>query len=412
MATDPMGAKTMNYLDHLQKITDALSNARQAEEIGNIILEAGMTALEAGGGAIALRLDEAPEILTWQGEEAAEYPLALNENSPLTGVIRNGDPLFIPDSDNLAVQYPRYSRRYAALSCLPLIVGERVIGAIEFVFSAPRYFDPLTQTYLALITHQCALALDRFWLFHQVDGLSIPPPQQSRGPRRQELQQELNEIRRRLLDGQEKERQLLALELHDGPVQDLYGVLYQLNELGESLLEENRQSQVATIQTRIEQTIERIRTISERLRPPALAPFGLEKAIRSLVDQIQASRPELTFRLSLDSDEQKLPEDIRLALFRICREALNNVIRHAEASQVEITFGLEEERAILKVADDGQGFEIPESWLSLVQAGHLGLAGIVERTAAIDGQLDIESAPGEGVSLQVQVTYPDMQEAR
>jgi signal transduction histidine kinase len=217
---------------------------------------------------------------------------------------------------------------------------------------------------------------------------------------RQRIEAELAEVRHRLEGSRERDRMHLARELHDGPVQDLYGVSFRLEALKDVLPNETSWAQFTAIQKTCQQVIGTLRTICGDLRPPTLAPFGLEKAIRSHADQFQEMYPELKVELKLAPDGQALPEGIRLALFRIYQEALNNLVRHAEASQVWIRFKLDSAKVVLEVQDDGHGFEVPERWVEMARQGHLGLAGAAERAEAIGGSLKIISSLGSGTTVQ------------
>ena len=100
-------------------------------------------------------------------------------------------------------------------------------------------------------------------------------------------------------------------------------------------------------------------------------------------------------------DGQALPEQMRLSLFRIYREALSNVARHAQARQVWIRFTFDAEQVVLEIQDDGLGFAVPQRWVELARQGHLGLVGMLERTEASGGQLQLNSAPGAGTLIRV-----------
>lgn len=224
---------------------------------------------------------------------------------------------------------------------------------------------------------------------------------------RQRTQAELAELQRRRLENEEANRLYLAQELHDGPVQELYGVSYALNEMKDALSDEVRSTRLAATQATVQRVIQALRATFSELRPPALAPFGLEKAIRSHAEQFQAAHPELEMELNLTPDGQTLPERVRLVLFRIYQEALNNIVRHAEAHYILIRFVMDPEQATLEVQDDGRGFEAQDRLIDLARQGHLGLVGISERTEAIGGQLQIISAPGEGTRVRVVVPRHD-----
>jgi len=224
---------------------------------------------------------------------------------------------------------------------------------------------------------------------------------------RKEMEAELAEVQRRLSDSLEAERLHMAQELHDGPIQDLYAISYRLTELAPVLPDEAGPEQMAAIQATLQQVLRTLRAISVELRPPALAPFGLEKAIRSYVEEFQKAHPELDVQLDLMADGQALPEPARLALFRIHQQALNNVVHHAEASFVAIRLKLDTQQVTLEIQDNGHGFRLPPRRIMLVRQGHLGLAGIAERVESIGGRLDIVTAPGEGTLIRVVVPRSD-----
>jgi signal transduction histidine kinase len=220
---------------------------------------------------------------------------------------------------------------------------------------------------------------------------------------RTRIEAELAETQRRLIDNTEAERLQLAQELHDGPMQELYGLTYQLEALRSDLEKEKHQEAAADIQGKIKEVIHTLRSTAGELRPPALAPYGLEKAIASHAEQFQAANPNLKIHLDLMPDRQMLPERVRLALFRIYQTVLANIVRHAQASSVDVRFSVDAELVCLEVKDDGVGFNVPRRWIEMVRKGHLGLVGAQERAEAIDGHLEIQSAVGEGTLIRVQV---------
>jgi PAS domain S-box-containing protein len=217
------------------------------------------------------------------------------------------------------------------------------------------------------------------------------------------IENELSEVQRRLIDSTEAERLYLAQELHDGPIQDLYGVSFELSSLRDDLeTQEATQSLQAATHT-IQDVIAILRGICGDLRPPTLAQFGLEKSIRSHVDGLSSMHPGIKFKLDLQADGQLLPERVRLALFRIYQHAISNVIRHAEANNVVISLAIDTENVTLEIKDDGKGFELPARWIELAREDHLGLVGTAERAQAIGAQLTIESSPGAGTCISVSV---------
>jgi PAS domain S-box-containing protein len=215
------------------------------------------------------------------------------------------------------------------------------------------------------------------------------------------IQDELAEVERRLIDSREAERLQLAQELHDGPVQDLLAISYQFNNLQEVFQDENQLLQFNQSYSMLQQVMRTLRGICGELRPPTLTPFGLEKAIRSHVAQIEEARQEISIDLELMNDGKTLPERVRLALFRIYQQAVLNVLRHANASKIYVQFQFNDENVKLKIQDDGKGFHVPERPVELVRQGHFGLVGSAERAQAIGGKLWIESEIGQGTTVSV-----------
>jgi PAS domain S-box-containing protein len=221
-----------------------------------------------------------------------------------------------------------------------------------------------------------------------------------------QLQSELDEVRSHLMKYREQERVKIARDLHDGPLQEWYGVIYTLQEMIETTHDKEIIPRLANLRLVVEQQIHELRAMANELRPPTLVPFGLAKAIDSHVDQFQDKHPELTLHIELEEDGKLLPEEIRLNLFRIYQELLNNIVRHAQATQVHIRFYIKENELELQVEDDGEGFEVPNRWVETARQGHLGLLGARERAESIGGKFIIQSTPNKGTSVRVLIPLP------
>jgi signal transduction histidine kinase len=107
------------------------------------------------------------------------------------------------------------------------------------------------------------------------------------------------------------------------------------------------------------------------------------------------------YKLMLDA--QLLPERVRLALYRIYQHAVSSVLRHANASRLNVRFESGTKVVILEVQDNGRGFELPAKWVELARQGHLGLVGTIERAESIGGRVTIDSIPGHGTRIRVAV---------
>lgn len=216
-----------------------------------------------------------------------------------------------------------------------------------------------------------------------------------------ERTEELINLQRRLFDTLESERLWVSRDLHDGPMQDIYALMYKIS-LFKSLSDDPvMQKEIDSVIEQLKAINENLRTVARELRPASLTPFGLEKAIREHSQRFAVEYPGLKFSLDLQEDGTQVPESIRLALFRIYQTALINVVRHAEAKNIFVVFSFDEETVFLEIRDDGKGFEVPERLRTLVREGHFGLAGAAERAEAVGGKLEVESVPGEWTRLRV-----------
>ncbi len=214
---------------------------------------------------------------------------------------------------------------------------------------------------------------------------------------------------RLILQDCETERMHIAQKLHDGPLQTVMGLSLELNEAIYIEDKAERVERLKDIRARMQTLTNDLRNTCARLRPPTLAPFGLEQAIRSHLEAYQDEHPELQVHLDLMPDGQNLNENVRQVMFRIYQELLDNVAQHACASQVAVHLTLDEAQAELEIQDNGQGFELPSGWLDLARHGHFGLAGICERAEALNGRVFIRSTRDKGTLVRVIIPRTELQ---
>ena len=222
------------------------------------------------------------------------------------------------------------------------------------------------------------------------------------------------QLPRYIVEQIEGERLRLAQDLHDGPIQDLFFVYYQLMEwiqgFDQAEILKLKAGELNKINQTVHRVINQLRFISGELRPPTLIPFGLEKAIRSHVQTVFHADPNVTLHFDLMTDGQRLPENIRLDLFRIYQHAISNVLQHAQASEIWIQFHFNQQEVVLEVADNGHGFAPPTNWDELVLTGHFGLVGKIQRAESIGGRCEIQSHPGRGTKIRVTIPIKQVEE--
>lgn len=209
------------------------------------------------------------------------------------------------------------------------------------------------------------------------------------------------EVQHRLIAERELERTRIARDLHDGPLQDLIAASYNLVEAMDISEKEPRLAKMRQIQEMLQEQIRALRRFCNDLRPPVLAPFGLEKTIRSHAENLRELYPELKINLKLQRDGKRLSEDRRMTLFRVYQELMNNVLRHSNATEVTISLRLYKGRVQLEVIDNGVGFNRPDNWLELARQGHLGLVGVRERAEMVGGKVEMFSEPHRGTRVRV-----------
>ncbi len=218
-----------------------------------------------------------------------------------------------------------------------------------------------------------------------------------------QLAQELAEVRRRLALSREVERLKLAHSIHNGPLQELIGITYQLRALENSPDAEYNKNQLRDIAASLDQLAGSLRNLSGELRPTTLEPFGLDKAIRTHAEATQEQHPEILMVLRLAEERLVLPDEARIGLFRIYQECLANIIRHANAKTVWVRLMLDDDAAVLEVQDDGVGFVQPVRRIELVRNGQMGLVGAMERAESLGGSLEIESKQNRGTLVRAMV---------
>jgi|GEM_PF-5960481 len=198
-----------------------------------------------------------------------------------------------------------------------------------------------------------------------------------------------------------EERSRVSRDIHDSIGQSLVALKLNL-EMLQALCQGRKcpiASRLGEFVAEIDGVSAELRDILLALRPAFLETTSLVEALRWLCDR--ASRPGLTIDLSTSGVAASLPPPLKLAFFRICQEALNNVLKHAHARRVQVSLVLKDEILRLTVADDGLG-GLPPRALGKRQGKNFGISIMRERSALVNGTLSIDSPPGEGTTITVE----------
>jgi signal transduction histidine kinase len=202
---------------------------------------------------------------------------------------------------------------------------------------------------------------------------------------------------RRVVSAQELERERLARELHDETGQALTSILLGVKSIEDAAGAEDVAAATSRVRDLVVSTLQDVRRLAVELRPKALDDFGLVSALERLVETFH-EQTGIEVDLEPRLGEERLPSEIETALYRITQEALTNVVKHAEAKRVSIVLTRRDGSVSAVIEDDGLGFSVGDG----TDKG-LGLLGMRERVALVDGRLDVESSPGSGTTLSIEV---------
>ncbi len=265
---------------------------------------------------------------------------------------------------------------YQAWLAVPLIVKGDIYGAILMCYRQPRTFFEEEIGMALAFSDQVALAIENAWLRTQAEQAAVMA-----------------------------ERNRLARELHDAVSQTLFSTsliaevlprMWDRNQAeGRQRLEELRQLTRGALAE--------MRTLLFELRPAALKEAQLGDLLKHLTQAI-TGRSRIPISLVVEGD-RPLPPEVKVGLYRITQEALNNVVKYANPSQVIVSFRSHPEHVELTIGDDGCGFDP-----SCVSPEHLGLGIMYERAAAINAMMKLKSSPGHGTQIEVFWSEPTLKE--
>ncbi|MDO5615535.1 MAG: histidine kinase [Cruoricaptor ignavus] len=198
------------------------------------------------------------------------------------------------------------------------------------------------------------------------------------------------EINQALTDGENKERERIAKELHDGLGGRMTGIKIGL----EQIAEETQNPKLADSVKQLDQCLTELRTTSKNLIPETLYRFGLEEALKDFFQNMKNERLNISYYLkNLNQIDDKKKQ---LNLYRIVQEAVGNAMKHANATEILVQCTLENNLLLIDVEDNGVGFDLE------TEKRNLGLSNIEKRTKALNGTLKIETAPNNGTIINIE----------
>jgi len=352
------------------------------------------------------------ELKAYRGlsKEAAQrvYQVGMLDGS-CGGVMELGRTIVVPDISSRRGRGARALQRekIKSLVHVPLITKGWALGSMCIGTHNSTLFNDEEQKLLNAIGNQIAIAVENARLYADV----------------QRKERVRGELFKKALAAQEDERKRIARELHDEVSQSLTALLYDAEDGLELEHLPAIQERLQSICNLTQHTLENIHKLMFDLRPSLLDQLGLIPALRWLAESrlepkgirvsvISNSYPDL---FGPDMDAQRLSPETETALYRVIQEAINNIARHAAARNVEITLDLKGDLAMVTILDDGIGFDITELNVVSIEdldgkdlqvtenTRGLGLLGMQERIELLGGDLEIDSMPGSGTRIYINV---------
>jgi len=203
-----------------------------------------------------------------------------------------------------------------------------------------------------------------------------------------------------LLTAQENERRRIAQDIHDNVSQTLVAMKFRIeNALKDFDAYRDRDDLSNMLVPVIQDAIDEVRDIYMRLRPSILDDLGLLATLSWLWRDFQAANPDIEIKSDLDIEDSDLPEKLKVVIFRVVQEALDNIARHSEAGHVDVSLRRQGGNVDLTVQDDGIGLNLEEVLTVDDSLRGMGLSGMLERTELLGGTLRIEGEKGKGTRI-------------
>lgn len=279
----------------------------------------------------------------------------------------------------------------SSLLAVPLVAKGEAIGVLEVLNKTSKEpFDQQDADLLMALAGQAAVAIKNARLYRQVQ-----------------------EEKDRIIALEEQVRKDLAREIHDGPAQMLSAIIMHLSVIEDMAVKDPEQTaqEIVLLRGTASKALQQIRSMIFELRPVILQTQGLIAALRSYVKRMSEVEG-MTIHAELEDWPDRLPAKIEEICFSIIQEAVNNVRKHAGASNTWLQVSRQDDRLMINVRDDGQGFEISRLEVLEAQEGHLGLLNMRERAEMVGGELAIRAQPGWGTRVVLTIPLSDSQEAK
>jgi signal transduction histidine kinase len=275
----------------------------------------------------------------------------------------------------------------AAHVTIPIRVRARVLGVLGIASADAGAFGADDTNLLEAIGQQLGVAIENARLWDEL----------------REKERVRGQLLEQVIGAQEEERKRVARELHDDTGQAITSLMVGLRAASENC-EPTARNQFAALREIAAQTLESVKRMARELRPALLDDLGLAAALERYVSAYRANTGlNADLQVAGFDGPERLPPEVELTTYRIIQEALTNIVKHAQARNVSIVVERKPASLVAIVEDDGRGFDVRSVQAATQEEGRLGLHGMRERAQLIGGRLQLESTPGAGSSVFVEI---------
>ncbi|RTE07893.1 sensor histidine kinase [Paenibacillus whitsoniae] len=216
----------------------------------------------------------------------------------------------------------------------------------------------------------------------------------------------------KIILAQEEERKRIAREIHDGMAQTLANVVLRTEIVQRMLVKEDFSAvkdELADLKGQVRGGLEEVRKIIFNLRPMALDDLGIVPTLRKYVQDFE-DKYRIATQFNLVGKETRIPSGLEIAIFRLVQEALSNVYKHAKATFLSVELTLESDQVQIYVADNGIGFDVPQTEQRIAKGNNFGLLGMRERVELLEGTMVLESEKGSGTKITMLIPIGGVEE--
>ena len=396
-------------LSALNEVSAIVSQSLELEDVLNAAADKVTEVMDLEVALVFLLNDESQELelKTYRGvpEDFTKGSKGLKVGEGFNGrVAQTGEPLLVED----ASQDPRLTREVVkregiqAMLIVPMKARDRVVGTLSVATRGPRQFPLEDIELLSHVANHIGVAVENSRLYQKehVMAEQIARDVAMEKQLRENLRFYLQQVTR----AQEEERKRIARELHDDTAQELVALSRRLDSFTSTAnhLSEQDLSYLEELRQHTDRILGGVRRFSQDLRPSVLDDLGLLPALEWLASDL-TQHFGIDIAVGVLGSLRRFPPETELILFRIVQEALRNVWKHSEASRAWVAVEFGDDKTVLTITDNGKGFKLPERIEDLASGGKLGLAGMQERAQLIGGRLMLQSEPGKGTTVTVEI---------